>query len=935
MKKITPFFLLTINLFFTVTTIAQAPVLESNTTIDYYENSGPVSIHPTIILTDANSTTMSEAHVDSDPFESYEGTTLVSNPATMGDIYGEPYIDEGWFDVFSASNTATLAEWQEALRSVTYTNTSEDPVATTRLYTFSIIDDEGQYSNTVVVGVNIIPINDAPIRIAGTIEPLTVNEDDPSTDLGLSGLDYDPIEASQTMSIVVTAIPSSSLGAITLANGTPVILGGSYTLSQLHGMRFLPALNGFGSGTFAFAATDDGGTLHGGVDSVSESIFIIVNSLSDIPAISGSYCQGSTSVSGTSVDADDTVIKLYSGSTPIATALVSSGSWTAAVSPLAPNVILTATGTVSGGIESAPSLAVTVVEQIEWYLDADGDRYYTGSPVLACDSPGSGYVNSNIDGGGDCIDSNAAVNPGRTEICYNNIDDDCDTVKSEACPPVVVNMTASYHNSTLPSFSTSIPAVGYTYAGATNLKYRFSITNLTTGATSSDIIQTSRYVTIPAALHLYGARYTIKVSAVINEELVDYSGNIITVNAPTIQMVTLSSVSCGATLASLTSTLSSNSALNATGYMFRIRLNDNNPSPSYAYSQSATRFVNANSFTGFPLQYASSYKIAVQYTYNDPVTNQVVISGYGAECTVNTPSIPVIRLAAPVCDSRALAMNSAVTATSASYATGYQFRIRLFSENPSTATYYTTPVTVSRFSSLAAFQGIALTHNTDYSVSVRYSVWNGSTTVWSDYGSECKISTPLFPKTQVVPSQCGQHNVALDYQFNIVTHPGFPQYVVKLEELSTEDESIVDDEEITTSYSHFRLNQFSIAQVGKRYNISIALRINGVLGDFHTVCDIDTIWENGDGTQDLKLDQFVATAYPNPFANNFMLDVKTSSTTAINVKVYDMLGRMLEQKDIRVSDIEATAIGNQYPSGVYNVVVSQGDSVQTVRVVKR
>ena len=48
-----------------------------------------------------------------------------------------------------------------------------------------------------------------------------------------------------------------------------------------------------------------------------------------------------------------------------------------------------------------------------------------------------------------------------------------------------------------------------------------------------------------------------------------------------------------------------------------------------------------------------------------------------------------------------------------------------------------------------------------------------------------------------------------------------------------------------------------------------------------------------------------------------------------------MVGRMLEQREISVSDIETTTIGERYPSGVYNVVVAQGEDVQTVRVVKR
>ncbi|WP_264521065.1 MBG domain-containing protein [Flavobacterium sp. N1994] len=585
----------------------------------------------------------------------------------------------------------------------------------------------------------------------------------------------------------------------------------------------------------------------------------------------------------------------------------------------------------SFGCLSAASAAttVTVTSQPQWYLDADGDGYYTGVPIASCTSPGTGYTTS-VTGGGDCNDAVATINPGVTEICYNNIDDNCNGTLSEGCAPVVVNMTPSYNNTTLVSLSIAIPAVGYSYSGTSNIKYRFSITNVTTNVTSADIIQTSRYVTIPASLHVYGATYTIKVSAVINDEVVPFYGNTITVTGPTVQLITLSSASCGATLASLSSTISANDGLNATGYTFRIRLtSDSGPTPTYGYSSSATRFVGANTFAGFPLQYNTSYKVAVKYTYNDPVTSLPVEAPYGAECTVSTPSIPLIGLAAPTCGSQVATINAGITASPAAYATGYRFRIRMTTDNGPTPTYYYSLPNASRFSSLVAFQGITLAYNTQYSIAVEYSILTNSVTQWSGFGSECIVQTPFFPTTSLVPSQCGLATpTSLTQQLNITPYPGFPNYKVKLDEIS--GESITNSQEIVISYSNFRLNQFSIAQLGKNYNVSVAIKLNGVFGDYSTACDLFTAAPSR--TVELP---FKASAYPNPFANNFMLDVTTSSKSVVGVKVYDMVGRLIEQREVNVSDMENTTIGDRYPSGVYNVVVSQEGSVEIVRVVKR
>ncbi|PPC95457.1 MAG: hypothetical protein CTY35_09750, partial [Methylotenera sp.] len=73
----------------------------------------------------------------------------------------------------------------------------------------------------------------------------------------------------------------------------------------------------------------------------------------------------------------------------------------------------------------------------------------------------------------------------------------------------------------------------------------------------------------------------------------------------------------------------------------------------------------------------------------------------------------------------------------------------------------------------------------------------------------------------------------------------------------------------------------------------------------------------------------------NPFNNSFALDLKTSSTLPVTLAIYDMTGRLLDTKEIKAEGLSTQTIGERYPSGVYNVIVTQGENMQTVRVVKK
>ena len=48
-----------------------------------------------------------------------------------------------------------------------------------------------------------------------------------------------------------------------------------------------------------------------------------------------------------------------------------------------------------------------------------------------------------------------------------------------------------------------------------------------------------------------------------------------------------------------------------------------------------------------------------------------------------------------------------------------------------------------------------------------------------------------------------------------------------------------------------------------------------------------------------------------------------------------MQGKSIENRMLQPSEVEEIELGNNYPSGVYNVMVSQGTVVKTLRLIKR
>lgn len=87
------------------------------------------------------------------------------------------------------------------------------------------------------------------------------------------------------------------------------------------------------------------------------------------------------------------------------------------------------------------------------------------------------------------------------------------------------------------------------------------------------------------------------------------------------------------------------------------------------------------------------------------------------------------------------------------------------------------------------------------------------------------------------------------------------------------------------------------------------------------------------GIEDLFKD-FKVVAYPNPFENDFVIDVASANQELLQIKVYDMLGKLVEQKVISPSKIATHKMGQKYASGIYNVIVSQDDIIKSFKILK-
>ncbi|WP_085613331.1 MULTISPECIES: retention module-containing protein [unclassified Pseudomonas] len=148
------------------------------------------------------------------------------------------------------SGNATLADYMQAIKNISFTNSSEDPSTVPRIITVTVTDG-GNYSNTATTTVNVVAVNDAPVAAPVNV---TGTEDTPLI-LGWSTFGVSDVDSpASSLGVKITQLPGE--GKLQYLDGSTwkdVATNQTFSKADIDAgkLRFLPdanesGVNGYG-----------------------------------------------------------------------------------------------------------------------------------------------------------------------------------------------------------------------------------------------------------------------------------------------------------------------------------------------------------------------------------------------------------------------------------------------------------------------------------------------------------------------------------------------------------------------------------------------------------------------------------------------------------------------------------------------------------------
>ena len=223
----------------TVTAVNDAPTLTgSGGGLTWTEGNNttsiPVVIDDGLTITDADGPNIASAtvRISNNYSNGNDFLELVSNPATMGNIIGTWDAANATLTLGSAGNLASQAQFQAALRAVTFTNLSESPTLGAR--TVELRANDGSLDSTGVTRtITMSAVDDTPVI---SVPASTQVLEDVASVINLINIS-DPDSVNVYMALNVGS------GTLAATSGAGVVVGGNATTMNLSGT--IAAVNAF------------------------------------------------------------------------------------------------------------------------------------------------------------------------------------------------------------------------------------------------------------------------------------------------------------------------------------------------------------------------------------------------------------------------------------------------------------------------------------------------------------------------------------------------------------------------------------------------------------------------------------------------------------------------------------------------------------------
>jgi hypothetical protein len=186
--------------------VNDAPVVTTSTgAVSFVEDDGAVVVDPGVIVADVDDATLSGATVQL-------GTALLPQPGTLG--FADTSEIRGLWNPAAGTltliGTASVADYQAALRSITFDDPSDTPDAADRTVRFTVRDAADVESTPAARTLTVTPTDDRPTLTAGEGSPAFEEGDPPvAVDPGLAVADPD----SATLSAATVAITAGFTGS--------------------------------------------------------------------------------------------------------------------------------------------------------------------------------------------------------------------------------------------------------------------------------------------------------------------------------------------------------------------------------------------------------------------------------------------------------------------------------------------------------------------------------------------------------------------------------------------------------------------------------------------------------------------------------------------------------------------------------------------------